>query len=167
MSDTTIVEKMRDIIRTVTVDNDVAFLSDSVVIDSWDFLDESIEGEPFCRLESPALINNRWDSMDCPITLWLVRVVLVKPFDDWEETRIALRKLRTAGVDTFNINTATTSNRSLDGMAGVSVEEIRDEFNDVFLALYDNYVEPENEEEILPNYLSLPVLFEIEERTNS
>lgn len=166
MSDTTIIEQMQTIIRTTQLDAADAFISASVVIDDWRFLDDSVDNEPFCRIESPALISDRDDTMSCPTATWAVRVVLIKPFEDWYVTRPLLRKLRTAVRDTFNISTAVVSNRSLDGMPGVSVENIRDEFPDSFLAMYNHYIPVEDLEEALPDYLGLPIIFDVTEETN-
>lgn len=159
MSDTTIVNGMQTIIRTVQLDGDNAFQNDSVVIDDWDYLDQSIVNEPFCNIETPALLSSRYELLTCETNTWLVRVTLVKPFVDWSITRPALRKLRTAVLDTFN----SGDNRSIDGLDSVFIEDIRDEFPDAFLEIYDRYVVPEQTEENLPIYLAIPVLFEVSE----
>ncbi len=160
MNDTAIVEAIQTIIRTVQLDNQNAFLADSVVIDDWDYLDQPIVNEPFCNIETPALLSNDYsNNLQCDVSRWQVRVTLVKPFTDWHITRPLLRKLRTAVVDSFN----NGDNRSLDGMNYAFIDIIRDEFPDVFLEIYDRYVKPEEQQETLPAYLGLPLLFEVRE----
>lgn len=164
MNDTAIVEAIQAIIRATQLDGQNAFQSASVVIDDWDYLDQPIVNEPFCNIETPALLSNDYtEEMRCPVSRFQVRATLVKPFEDWHVTRPLLRKLRTAVVNEFNDD----NNRSLGALAETTyawVNQIRDEFPDSFLEIYDRYVKPDEQQETLPAYLGLPLLFEVVEK---
>ena len=164
MSDTTIVNAMQTIIRATTLDGGLVFESDSVVIDDWNYRDETIEADPFCRIDSPTLLESAFsDSLSENTDRWQVRATLYKSFEDWHITRPLLRKMRTAVVDQFN----TSNNRSLGALAAtadVFVESIRDEVSDTFLYVYDRYIEPDQFEEILPVGIEIPMIFEIVEK---
>ena len=163
MSDTSIVEGMQTIIRSVQLNGENAFKNDSVVIDDWNYRDEPEVNAPFCRLDSAVLTDSRHDdSMTEATNFWQVRATLYKPFEDWHITRPAVRKLRTAVIGTFN----TGNNRSLGTLSAtmdVFVTSMRDEFPDTFLYVYSRYLKPEEFEEALPIGIELPILFEIRE----
>lgn len=164
MNDTAIVEAIQTIVRATQLNGANAFMADSVVIDDWDYLDQPIVNEPFCNIETPALLSSTYtEEMSCPVMRWQVRATLVKPFEDWHITRPLLRKLRTAVVGLFD----NDNNRSLGALAETTyawVDSIRDEFPDSFLDIYDRYVKPEEQQEILPSYIGLPLLFEVIEK---
>ena len=164
MSDTAIIEAVQTIMREVVLDNETAFQHDSVVIDDWSYKDKPEINAPYCRLDSPSLTDSRHDdSLSDATNFWTVRATLYKPFVNWDITRPALRKLRTAVIDTFN----SGNNRSLGDLAAtadVFVTSMRDEFPDTFLYIYDRYIEPNEFEEVLPIGIELPILFEITER---
>lgn len=164
MNDTAIVEAIQTIMRATQLDGANAFQSDSVVIDDWDYLDRPIVNEPFCNIETPALLSSDFsEEMSCPVIRWQVRATLVKPFTDWHVTRPLLRKLRTAVVSGFDDG----NNRSLGALAATTyvwVTSIRDELPDAFLDIYDRYVKPEEQQEILPSYIGLPLIFEVIEK---
>lgn len=163
MNDTAIVEAIQTIVRATQLNGANAFQSSSVVIDDWDYLDQPIVNEPFCNIETPALLSNDYsNTLRCDTSRWQIRLTLVKPFEDWHITRPLLRKLRTAVVSGFNDG----NNRSLGTLAETTetfVQVIRDEFPDSFLEIYDRYVKPEEQQEALPAYLGLPLLFEVTE----
>ena len=161
MSDTEIVTSMQTIIQATQLDSENAFLSASVVIDDWSYRDTEIINEPFCRIDSPVLLG-AVDSIDGITNQWLARATVAKPFEDWNITRPLVRKLRTAVLDIFN----SSNYRSLGNPSSTvayTVTNIRDEFPDVFLYVYDRYMEPEELIEAVPTMIELPILFEIEE----
>lgn len=166
MSDTAIVEAMQAIIRATQLDGENAFESDSVYIDDWQYRDTEIIFDPFCRLDSPTLLGSGHvdgESLTEETNRWQVRATIYKSFEDWPITRPLVRKLRTAVIDQFN----SSNNRNLGALAAtadVFITNMRDEFPDTFLYVYDRYIPPEQFEEVIPVGIELPILFEITER---
>ena len=164
MSDTAIVEAMQTIIRATQIDGENAFQNDSVYIDDWQYRDTEIIYDPFCRIDSPALVGSRHDrSITTEVNYWRVVVTIYKSFEDWSITRPIVRKLRTAVIDQFN----SSNNRNLGALAAtadVFITDMRDEVADTFLVVYDRYIPPEEFSEAIPIGIELPIIFEIEER---
>lgn len=139
------------------------FENEAVVLDEWSILDGSFDWAPWVQIHAPGLIGNTYNSMDCAITRWSVRAEIIRPFVNWPDTRAALIADRTAILNYYN----TADNRNLISGSYTSIEIIRDETaEEPTTALWRKDGGQQIDETSEPTWLTLPMIFTVEERTD-
>ncbi len=151
MSEKAIQEAMQDAFQAMA-----AFGDADVVINDWTILDQSSLNGPYVIIEN----SDEWGSTQDTsqeINLWHIPFILIERFIEWSTTLDAFRDSRQAIVDAVNAGTF----RSAGGTSGVNIRNIRPGGDIDYL--YDQYIEPGMQANMLPVFVVQTIIAEVEE----
>lgn len=150
---------VRTIILTVP-----GFRSDSIVIDSWEFLDGSRGAAPWVRIESAGLVDADYTLMSGTRKTYMMPVVIVAAYTgDWDTTRAQLTSLRRQITSQADDNNAALP--YMDDDLYRRVNHIRDvnPADPVQPVLTAAFLEALEQGDAIPDYLQLATLWEVVE----
>lgn len=151
---TAIAEAVQADLRTLSRFND-----QSIRINDWNMLDDSIHNAPWIIIETPGLISCDFNDPSCAVLNWQLRIILVRPFlGKWDETRPLLETDRTQVLTHYTIG----DNRNIVSGAYTDLKTIRDENPNEPTA--PGWRKTQNPAIDLPAWIALPMILEVEER---
>ena len=133
------------------------FADADVKINDWSILDQGNAAAPYVIISDADTFVSRQDSKTA-VTTWEIVVTLCEAFTDWTTTLNNLRTRRQALIDNFN---AVGDARSADGLAAVTVDEIRSE--GPITPYYGPYLRADDMAEALPQFLNQSMIFVTQE----
>lgn len=152
MSELAIQEGIQDILQAMS-----EFADADVVINDWGLLDQSNSNAPYVIISNADDFVSRQD-VKTPETTWQIPVTLCEAFSDWPTTLNNLRARRQAIIDEFN---TVGDNRSANGLAAVTIDEIRND--GPIQPYYGPYVPAEAQAEVLPQFLNQTLILTVQE----
>jgi hypothetical protein len=150
---TAIAEAIQTQLQTLSRFND-----QSIRINDWHMIEGSTDLAPWIRIETPGLVSCRRDGMRCTILQWQVRLIVIRPFAQWDDTRSLLEADRTQIVNFY----AASANRNIIDGVYTSLEDIRDENPNEPTAPGWRQNE-QNPDLTVPTWLALPLIMDISE----
>jgi len=152
MSEKAIQEGIQDTLQAMS-----EFATADIVINDWNILDQTIANAPYVRIENSDAFTSRQDATSSE-EVWEIPVTIIVAFTEWTTSLDSLRDLRQAIIDEFN---TVGGNRSAGGTAATTADIIRS--GGPLLQVFDPYNEPEHNQESLPIFLAMPLIFEFRE----
>lgn len=151
MSEATIQSGIQTAIRAMA-----EFADADVVINDWGIMDQASSNAPYVLIENSDTFESKQQTVSAN-TVWELPITLIERFTDWDTTLNNLRTRRQAIIDAIN----TGDIRTAGGLEAVDISSVRNDGGISYI--YDAYIDPTDEPNALPTFISQRILLVAEE----